>query len=127
MALQQVHPGIRSLFVTHFRDCPGNFVEMLMFARDNSLAYTDIIKAAESLSARGLKRLSADQIQAQMIFTAGHDTTGITESAAPHDAQQSAIEGSASSTLDALSAMIGVGLPDNKLPMTHNSTTPAYN
>lgn len=98
-----------------------------MFARDNSLAYTDIIKAAESLSARGLKRLSADQIQAQMIFTAGHDTTDITETAASHDAQQSAIEESASSTLDALSAMIGVGLPDNKLPMTHNSATHAYN
>ena len=127
VALQQVHPGIRSLFLTHFRDCPRNFVEMLVFARDNSLAYTDIIKAAESLSARGLKRLSADQIQAQMIYTAGHDTTGITGTDPTHDEQQSAIEESASLTLDTLSAMIGVGLPDNKLPVTQDATTHSYN
>ncbi|NBJ09281.1 hypothetical protein D1647_24480 [Alistipes sp. Z76] len=100
---------------------------MLVFARDNSLAYTDIIKAAESLSARGLKRLSADQIQVQMIYTAGLDTTGITGTDPTHDEQQSAIEESASLTLDSLSAMIGGGIPDNKLPVTQNATTHSYN
>lgn len=127
VALQQVHPGIRELYMSHFRDCPRRFVEMLVFARDNSLSYIDIIKAADSLSARGLKRLSAEQIQAQMLCNAGLGAVGTVEPYSSHDPQQSAIEESATSTLDSLSAMIGAGIPDHKVPMTHNATTSSYN
>ncbi len=126
VALQQVHPGIRSLYMPHFTDSPRSFVEMLVFARDNSMAYTDIIKAAESLSARGLRRLSAEQIQAQMLYAAGMKTAA-TATDAHQDPQQSAIEESASSTLDTLSSMIETGVPCLEAPMSHNAITPSYN
>lgn len=126
VALQQVHPGIRSIYASHFRDCPRSFVEMLVFARDNSLTYTDIIKAAESLSARGLKRLSADQIQAQMLYAAGQTEGNNPDAAVMHDPLQCAIEESATSTLDSLSAMIGVAIHDDKAATSHNLTTISY-
>ena len=68
VALQQVHPSVAALYREHFRDCPRNFIELLVFTRDNNLAYTDIVRAATSLSSRGLQRLSSEQIQAQMIW-----------------------------------------------------------
>lgn len=110
VALQQVHPSVAALYREHFRECPRSFIELLVFTRDNNLAYPDIIRAAASLSARGLKRMSSEQIQAQMISA---------ESPAPHaadadapDPMQAEIEDSAGHTLDMLSSfMEGARMP----------------
>ena len=107
VALQQVHPSVAALYREHFRDCPRNFIELLVFTRDNNLAYTDIVRAAESLSTRGLQRLSSKQIQAQMISAEGHmqSTADIAATNVP-DPQQVEIESSASHTLDMLSSFM---------------------
>ena len=107
VALQQVHPSVAALYRDHFRESPRSFIELLVFTRDNSLAYTDIIRAATSLSSRGLQRLSSEQIQAQMISAEGHmqSTADIAATNVP-DPQQAEIESSASHTLDMLSSFM---------------------
>lgn len=34
VALQQVHPSVAALYREHFRDCPRNFIELLVFTRN---------------------------------------------------------------------------------------------
>ncbi|MBS5632950.1 MAG: hypothetical protein KHX45_29545 [Clostridiales bacterium] len=92
-----------------------------MFTRDNQRTYADILAAADRLSSRGLKRLSSEQLSAEMLASDGNGTANVRQDAAtltPSDPQQTAIEESASQTLDTLSAMIGCGAtqqPVNKV------------
>lgn len=107
VALQQVHPSVSALYPAHFADSPRSFLEMLIFTLGNNRTYHDILSAAERLQNRGLKRLSAEQIQAEML-SCGEDGTqphAIDKTKLP-DPQQSAIENSASQTLDALSSLM---------------------
>jgi len=107
VALQQVHPSVAALYREHFRESPRDFIELLVYARDNSLAYTDIVRAAASLAARGLQRISAEQIQAQMLSSEGAVQTVTDVPAADiSDPQQAEIESSASHTLDMLSSFM---------------------
>ena len=98
-----------------------SFVELLVFTRDNQRTYADILAAADRLSSRGLKRLSSEQLSAEMLASDGNGTANVRQDAAtltPSDPQQTAIEESASQTLDTLSAMIGCGAtqqPVNKV------------
>lgn len=105
VALQQVHPSIAALYRTHFSDCPRSFIEMLVFTHDNGLTYIDINAAAARLLQRGLKRLSGEQIQAEMLSVADGYAA---ESTADRecDSQQCAIEESAAQTLDTLSSLM---------------------
>lgn len=122
-AMQQVHPGLAALFRKHFADSPRSFVELLVFTRDNRRTYADMLAAADRLSSRGLKRLSSEQLGAEMLASDGNGAANVRQEAAtptpsPSDPQQSAIEESASQTLDTLSAMIGCGAaqqPINKI------------
>ncbi len=120
-AMRQVHPDVAALFRKHFTDSPRSFVELLVFTRDNQRTYADILAAADRLSSRGLKRLSSEQLSAEMLASDGNGTANVRQDAAtltPSDPQQTAIEESASQTLDTLSAMIGCGAtqqPVNKV------------
>ena len=107
MALQQVHPSVAALYREHFSESPRSFIELLVYARDNNLAYPDIVRAAASLAARGLQRISAEQIQAQMLSGQGappavSDVPG----ADVQDTLQTEIESSAKHTLDMLSSFM---------------------
>lgn len=96
-----------ALYREHFRESPRDFIELLVYARDNNLAYTDIDRAAASLAARGLQRISAEQIQAQMLSSEGAVQTVTDVPAADiSDPQQAEIESSASHTLDMLSSFM---------------------
>lgn len=110
VALQQVHPSVAALYREHFSECPRSFIELLIFTRDNNLAYTDIVRAAASLSARGLSRISSEQIQAQMLSTesAVQSDSGVPAADIAHatDPQQAEIESSACHTLDMLSSFM---------------------
>lgn len=99
VALLQVHPSVAALYREHFRESPRSFIELLGYARDNNLAYTHIVLATASLEARGLRRISAEQIQAQMLSVQGVSPA---VSDVP-DTLQTEIESSASHTLDMLS------------------------
>ena len=107
VALQQVHPSVAALYREHFSESPRSFIELLVYARDNNLAYPDIVRAAASLAARGLQRISAEQIQAQMLSGQGtppevSDVPG----ADVQDTLQTEIESSANHTLDMLSSFM---------------------
>lgn len=107
VALRQVHPSVAALYREHFRESPRGFIELLVYARDNNLAYTDIVRAAASLEARGLRRISAEQIQAQMISAQGGSPAVYDVPAADvPDTLQTEIESSASHTLDMLSSFM---------------------
>lgn len=111
-AMQQVHPDVAALFRKHFADSPRSFVELLVFTRDNRRTYADILAAADRLYSRGLKRLSSEQLGAEMLACDGNEAANVRQDAdtlTPSDPQQNAIEESASQTLDTLSAMIGCG------------------
>ena len=110
VALQQVHPSVAALYREHFRELPRDFIELLVYARDNNLAYTDIVCAAASLAARGLQRISAEQVQAQMLSSEGAVQTVTDVPAADiSDPLQAEIESSASHTLDMLSSFMDAG------------------
>ena len=107
VALQQVHPDVASLFHDHFVDTPRTFVEMLVFTRDKGMTFRDILSASERLRQRGLRRLSADQIQAEMI--SGPRNTALPSDDTPAaDPHQAAIEDPASVTLDMLSSLLDI-------------------
>ena len=107
VALQQVHPSVAALYREHFSESPRSFIELLVFTRDNNLAYTDMVRAAASLSARGLKRISSEQIQAQMLSTeSAVQPAHVVEAPDIPDPQQAEIESSASHTLDMLSSFM---------------------
>ena len=107
VALQQVHPSVAALYREHFRESPRSFIELLVYARDNNLTYTDIARAAASLAARGLQRISTEQIQAQML-SAQDVSPAVSEVpvADVPDTLQTEIESSASHTLDMLSSFM---------------------
>lgn len=110
VALQQVHPSISALYHSHFEEAPRQFVEMLVFTLANNRSYADIVAAAQRLRSRGLKRLSAEQIQAEMMSCADIPiNTSVPEATHVTDPQQSAIESSASQTLDTLSSLMETG------------------
>ena len=119
--MRQVHPDVAALFRKHFEDSPRSFVELLVFTRDNRRTYADILAAADRLYSRGLKHLSSEQLSAEMLACDGNEAANVRQDAAtlsPSDPQQTAIEESASQTLDTLSAMIGCGAtqqPVNKV------------
>lgn len=107
VALQQVHPSVAALYREHFRQSPRSFIELLVYARDNNLTYPDIVRAAASLAARGLQRISAEQIQAQMLSGQGAPTAvSDVPGADVQDTLQTEIESSASHTLDMLSSFM---------------------
>lgn len=66
LALKQMPSQIQALFNKHFTDKARDFVFLLQYARDNSFNDNDIIEAYQSLRARGLRSISADQIKAMM-------------------------------------------------------------
>lgn len=110
-ALRQVHPSVAALFRSHFADCPRRFVELLVFTRDNNRTYADITAAAERLSRRGLRRISDEQLKAEMFASSAPAQQGPSSQPARSDEQQEAIESSASQTLDSLAALIGCQAP----------------
>lgn len=107
VALQQVHPSVAALFREPFRESPRSFIELLVYSRDNNLAYTDIVRAAACLEARGLQRISAEQIQVQMLSAQGISPAvpDVPVADVP-DTLQSEIESSAIHTLDMLSSFM---------------------
>lgn len=74
LALKQMPQKIQALFNKHFTDKARDFVFLLQYARDNNFTDNDIIEAYKSLTGRGLRSISADQIKAMMH--ANNDTEG---------------------------------------------------
>ena len=74
LALKQMPQKIQALFNKHFTNKARDFVFLLQYARDNNFTDNDIIEACKSLTGRGIRSISADQIKAMMH--ANNDTDG---------------------------------------------------
>ncbi len=74
LALKQMPQKLQALFNRHFTDRAKDFVFLLQYARDNNFTDTDIMEAYRSLTQRGLKSISADQIKAMMHANNEHES-----------------------------------------------------
>lgn len=66
VALQQVPHLIHRLFESYFKECPKEFLELLVYAKEHGYCFRDITDASGRLLHRGLKDLSADRIKAEL-------------------------------------------------------------
>jgi len=107
LAFKQMPEKIQTLFNKHFKDKPKDFVLLLQYAAENNFTDNDMVDAYKSLTERGLRSVSADQIKAMMHagkeqvepnFTIG--TTGV------HPDESSQIEDGAIKILQELSIMM---------------------
>ena len=110
VALRQMPAKIRSIFHTHFSDCPKDFVLLLQYARDNGFSHDDIAGAASALRSRGMKTLSIDRLKVMLHRGAEADTPAADTLATVIDPsllrQHSQIERQATQTLVDISKMM---------------------
>ncbi len=66
LALKQMPEKIQRLFNKHFAGKAKDFVFLLQYARNNNFTDNDIVEACQTLSGRGIRHISADQIKAMM-------------------------------------------------------------
>ena len=77
---------------------------LLLYAKENGFSQDELVRAALSLQARGVRRISAEQVKA--MLQSGADKTGNTENE-EQDSQEQDIENAALGTLDSLTALMG--------------------
>lgn len=104
VAWHTAHDGIRKLYEKHFRGEDKAFVMLLSYAKENGYSQDEIVGAALSLQARGVRRISAEQVKA--MLQSGADKAENTEYVIPDPLEQD-IEKAASGTLDGLTALMG--------------------
>lgn len=107
LAFKQMPEKIQILFNKHFKSAPKDFVLLLQYARENGFTDNDMLDAYKSLTQRGLRSVSADQIKAMMH--AGKEQAEpnltITESGTSKD-ESAQIEDGAIKILQELSIMM---------------------
>lgn len=103
VAWRAAHEGIRELYEGHFTGENREFVMLLSYARENGFSQEEIVRASLSLKARGVRRISAEQLKA--MLQSGTDQAGEAEDTGP-DSQEQGIEEAASGTLDRLTALM---------------------
>lgn len=104
VAWHTAHEGIRKLYEKHFQGENKAFVMLLLYAKENGFSQDELVRAALSLQARGVRRISAEQVKA--MLQSGVDKTENTENTDP-DSQEQDIENAALGTLDSLTALMG--------------------
>ena len=104
VAWRAAHEGIRKLYEEHFTGENREFVMLLSYARENGFSQDEIVRASLSLKARGVRRISAEQLKA--MLQSGTDQAGEAEGTGL-DSQELGIEEAASGTLDRLTALMG--------------------
>ena len=104
VAWHTAHEGIRKLYEKHFQGENKAFVMLLLYAKENGFSQDELVRAALSLQARGVRRISAEQVKA--MLQSGADKTGNTENE-EQDSQEQDIENAALGTLDSLTALMG--------------------
>ncbi len=62
-ALRQTPQGLQCLFNTHFTDAPRDFIELLIWARDNRYDYQSLCSAVNVARMSGIHTITKDSIQ----------------------------------------------------------------
>lgn len=66
LAWRNAPSGIKKLYENHFREEPRAFVLLLLYAKENGYTQADILKAARELTARGVRKISTEQLKAML-------------------------------------------------------------
>lgn len=104
VAWHTTHEGIKRLYEEHFPGANKDFVMLLSYAKENGFSQDDLVKTAALLRQRGVKRISAEQLEAMLQNKM--ELTSETESH-ESDSQEAAIERAATGTLDTLTVLLG--------------------
>ena len=108
-AFRQLPPKMIRLFEHQFSDRPKEFVQLVAYASEHGFNVNDIVKAYSSLTEKGLKRVSADQLKAMMHGQSYVPVENSHEGSASDIEQALAIERMSSSTLNSLSSLFEAG------------------
>jgi hypothetical protein len=108
---------LKKLYEKHFRDDNRTFVSLLAYVRDNGFSTTDIIKACKELTARGVRKISAQQAKAMLHGKLQTDTGEDMQTSLLSEEQQE-IEQEATGTLDGITALMGGGAETVKMIST---------
>lgn len=63
LALRQAPAGLQNIFDTYFVDSPKDFIEMLLWAKDENYTYQDIISATNVAKMKGVHIINFDAIK----------------------------------------------------------------
>ena len=72
-AFHQMPNSMQQIYHKYFKDNGKEFLMLVRYVRDNSIAYEEVIKAADMLRGRGLKRFTADHMKVALQTLAAHD------------------------------------------------------
>lgn len=114
-AMRQVPTELAELYRVHFsNDRQREFVQFMMYARDNGILQSQITSAARSLRLKGVKHITADYLKVELDAMLKPNVTENNEDILaglssldihPHQ-QKTAIEQHAITTLDSLTAVL---------------------
>lgn len=65
-ALHQMPGGMKVIFEKSFKNDPKDFVQLLVYAKDQGFSYEEIEVAFETLRSRGLRKPSGEQLRAML-------------------------------------------------------------
>lgn len=74
-AFHQMPKDMQTIFHRHFKDNGKEFLHLVKYVHDNGVQYEDVIKAAEILRKRGLKRFTADHFKVALQTLGTEDLT----------------------------------------------------
>lgn len=103
-ALRRADARLRDLFDKHFSSNPKSFIDLLVFARDNSVSHQDIIDAYNSMYEKGFRKISVEQIKAILNHENIPDDVYIMTTSGGEHAQQ--IEERSTETLNQITRLI---------------------
>ena len=76
-ALRQTPAGLQRLFDTYFVDSPRDFVELLIWARDNNYDYQELCSAVSVAKMKGIHTITQESIKA--VLTANRSSEDLLE------------------------------------------------
>lgn len=78
-ALHQMPEGMKAIFEKCFKNDPKDFVQLLVFAKEQSFSYRDIEAAFDVLRSRGLRKPSGEQLRAMLPSLRDGDSVPVVE------------------------------------------------
>lgn len=66
-ALRQTPPGVQKLFDTYFADKPRDFVELLIWGKDNNYDYQELCSAVNVAKMKGIHTITLDSLKTVLV------------------------------------------------------------
>ena len=104
LAWRNAPSGIKALYESYFKEEGRAFVLLLLYAKENGYTQADILKAAGELAARGVRKISAEQLKAMLHAPGGKAETKSED--VLFSLQEKKIEKEAEATLECLTELL---------------------